>query len=71
MRLQVINIIGPKKAGKDTAADALKKSKLARMNVSFAAPLKKVCMEHFDLSRNHVHDQDIKEIDYLKRLSLI
>lgn len=62
--MKIISLSGPKQAGKDTSADILIAEKKLDGKLSFAAPLKEICMEVFDLHFNLVNDAVLKETPF-------
>jgi hypothetical protein len=59
--MKVVSFTGPKGSGKDTSADLLKAEGIADGSISFAGPLKKICMEVFQLHHNYMNDPILKE----------
>ena len=59
--MKIVSFTGPKGSGKDTSADILKEEKIANGSLSFAGPLKKICMEVFKLHHNFMNDPILKE----------
>jgi hypothetical protein len=59
--MRVVSFTGPKGSGKDSSADILKEEKIAAGSLSFAGPLKKICMEVFKLHHNFMNDPILKE----------
>ena len=59
--MKIVSFTGPKGSGKDTSADILKEEKIASGSLSFAGPLKKICMEVFKLHHNYMNDPILKE----------
>jgi hypothetical protein len=59
--MKIASFTGPKGSGKDTSADILKELKIAKGSISFAGPLKKICMEVFNLHHTLVSDPILKE----------
>lgn len=59
--MRIVSFTGPKSSGKDTSADILKDEKIALGSLSFAGPLKKICMEVFKLHHNYMNDPLLKE----------
>lgn len=59
--MKIVSFTGPKSSGKDTSADILKELKISKGSVSFAGPLKKICMEVFGLHHTLVSDPVLKE----------
>jgi hypothetical protein len=59
--MKIVSFTGPRGCGKDTAANILKKEGIADGNISFAGPLKKICVETFKLHHNYFNDPNLKE----------
>ena len=66
----IISLSGPIKSGKDTLADYAISMGLASGKVSFAGPLKKICMKTFNLLPEQVYEQKYKEMLFLEPLVL-
>lgn len=59
--MRIVSFTGPKGSGKDSSADILKEAKIAAGSLSFAGPLKKICMKVFELHHNFMNDPILKE----------
>lgn len=68
--MRIVSFTGPKGSGKDTSADLLKAEKIASGSISFAGPLKKICMEVFKLSEAEMYDPVLKEQPFAQPIVL-
>lgn len=68
--MRIVSFTGPKGSGKDTSADVLKEAKIAAGSLSFAGPLKKICMKVFKLHHNLMNDPILKEKELSEPITL-
>jgi hypothetical protein len=68
--MKLIGFVGPKQAGKDTAALILKDLKVSRGKLSFAGPLKRICSEIFNIPAIMLEDPILKEKAFKEPLVL-